>query len=334
MTLQATRNRNEIFIDEGRFNTDRRPWFGKLPEQLEDDFTFAVMGDRCGMATAGVFEKGLELLADMKPDFVLFVGDLVEGYWKDAKDAREEWEYIDAKIAATGLPFFQTVGNHDYGTQAMADVWRERKGMEYYAFRVGDTLFLTVNTEDPFEELSEPFIDMIKRATANVQREPERSAEHLKAFYDEIVGGLSPEQLQGMSKVKLGIGEEQLAFFEKVLADNADAKHTFVSMHKPGWKSESPEFAKLEQLLSGRPYTVFAGHFHAMEYTRNDNSEYIQLGRTGAAAHGHGKGDENLVLWVTMRAGVPSYRVVHLDGIGDIADYAPQAHHHNTHAEG
>lgn len=328
MTTQVNRKNIEMFIDEERFSTDRRPWFGKLPDLLGEDYTFAVMGDRCGMATAGVFERGLELLADLKPDFVLFVGDLVEGYWKDPEQARAEWEYIDARIAATGLPFFQTVGNHDYGTQAMADVWRERKGMEYYAFRVGDALFLTVNTEDPYEELSDAFIDMVKRATANVQQDPEHAGDHLKAFYDEIVGGLTPEQLQGMSKVRIGIGEAQLAFLERVLKDNADAKHTFVSMHKPGWKSDSPEFARLEALLAGRPHTVFAGHFHSMEYTKQEAREYIQLGRTGAAAHGTGKGDENLVLWVTMRAGVPSYRVVHLDGVGDIAAYAPVQHHH------
>jgi 3',5'-cyclic AMP phosphodiesterase CpdA len=317
-----------MFINEGRFAMDKRPWFGQLPERL-GDFTFAVMGDRCGMATAGVFERGLEMLKDLKPDFVMFVGDLVEGYWKDAEEARREWEYIDARIAETGLPFFPTVGNHDYGTQTMVDVWRERKGMEYYAFRAGDVLFLVVNTEDPFEELSDEFIAMVKRATGNVQREPEHAEEHLKAFYEEIVGSLTPEQRQAMGQVGIGIGEEQLAFFENVLASNADAKYTFVSMHKPGWKSDSPAFDRLREMIGDRPHTIFAGHFHSLEYTEQGPARHIQLGRTGAAAHGSAKGDENLILWVSMRGGIPSYRVVHLDGVTELSDYPPHPRPHS-----
>lgn len=329
MTVQLDRKNIEMFIDEAGIHTDQRPWFGQLPEGLGDDFTFAVMGDRCGMMTAGVFEQGLELLKDLRPDFVLFVGDLVEGYWKESDKAREEWEYIDGVIAAAGLPFFQTIGNHDFGTQVMADIWRERKGHEYYAFRVGDSLFLILNTEDPFEEMSDEFIDMVKRATDNVHREPEKASEHLKVFYEEMMGQMTPEQLESMSVVNLGISPQQLAFFEEVLAAHSDVKHTFISMHKPGWKTESPEFARLEELLADRPYTVFAGHFHSLEHTRTENRTYLQLGRTGAAAHGTGRGDDNLILWVTVSSGKPSFRVVHLDGVTEVEAYAPQAHAHH-----
>ncbi|MEF2968567.1 metallophosphoesterase [Paenibacillus sp. M1] len=328
MSTQLDRKHSEMFIDESRIATDKRPWFGALPEGLTDNFSFAVMGDRCGMMTAGVFEQGLELLKDLGPDFVLFVGDLVEGYWKDAANAREEWEYIDAQIAVTGLPFFQTVGNHDYGTQAMVDVWRERKGMDYYAFRVGDYLYLVLNTEDPFDPMSDEFIDLVKSATEKVHRDPENTLQYMKEFYDEIVSQLTPEQMKGMSQVNVGISEQQLAFAEKVLAEHADAKHTFVSMHKPGWKAESAEFARIEALLGDRPYTVFAGHFHSLEFSRQDNRTYIQLGRTGAAAHGTTRGDDNLVLWVNVRGGEISYRVVHLDGVTDAAAYPPHAHGH------
>ncbi|MNI82199.1 hypothetical protein D3C73_1388860 [compost metagenome] len=139
---------------------------------------------------------------------------------------------------------------------------------------------------------------------------------------------MTPEQLDGMSRVKLGISARQLAFFEKVLGENADVTHTFVSMHKPGWKADSAEFQRIEELLAGRPYTVFAGHFHSLEHTRLDNRTYIQLGRTGAAAHGTGRGDDHLMLWVNVRSGQPSFRVVHLDGITDVEAYAPQAHSH------
>ncbi|WP_150273958.1 metallophosphoesterase family protein [Paenibacillus tepidiphilus] len=329
MTVQLNRERSELFVDETWISTDKRPWFGQLPEELGGDFSFAVMGDRCGMMTAGVFEQGLELLQDLRPDFVLFVGDLVEGYWKNAEDARGEWAYIDGVIAKAGLPFFQTIGNHDFGTQAMADVWHERKGHEYYAFRTGGALFLVLNTEDPFEALPDEFIEIVKRATANVHREPEHALEHLHAFNEEIIGHLTPEQMGMMFQVKLGISDRQLAFFEKVLAEHADVQHTFVSMHKPGWKADNANFARLEQLLAARPYTVFAGHFHTLEHSRTENRTCIQLGRTGAAPHGTGRADDNLMLWVNVRGGQPSFRVIHLDGVTPVEDYAPKLHAHS-----
>ncbi|MBB6671669.1 metallophosphoesterase family protein [Cohnella nanjingensis] len=327
MTTLPIARSNAIWFDERRFQTDKRPWFGEWPNVGGGDFAFAVVGDRCGMATAGVFEGALALLADLKPDFVISVGDLIEGYWREAEDARAEWEDIDAKIAATGLPFFHTVGNHDYGNDTMRDVWRERKGFEYYGFRLGDILFVTLNTEDPPMELSDAFIDIIKRATANVQGDPANADAHMQAFFQDIMSQLSPEQLKDMAKIDLAIGDEQLDFIGRLLEDNRDAKWTFVNMHKPGWKSDNhPQYARLLEMLGDRPYTMFAGHLHSMEYTANGHQHHIQLGRTGGHGHGNGRGDENLILWVSVRAGVPSYRVIHLDGTADIASYPPKTH--------
>lgn len=324
--VQVSRNAGEIWYDDARFDTDKRPWFGKLPELATGDFSFAVLGDRCGMATAGVFEKALEVVKDLKPDFVVSVGDLIEGYWSDPADAAAEWEDIDAKIQAMGLPFFHVVGNHDYGSEVMLNVWRDRKGFEYYAFRAGDALFLMLNTEDPPSELSDEFIAIIKKATYNVQNDPDNSDAHMQAFYKDIVSCMSPEQLKEMGRIDLAFGEEQLAFAERILEENRDAKWTFISMHKPGWKSEDKHYHKLIEMLDGRPHTVFAGHLHAMEYSASGSGERIQLGRTGGHAHGLGPESDNLFLWVNVRDGKPSYRVIHLNGFQEIGGYKPQAH--------
>ncbi len=318
--------RQVAIFDDGHAEAGKRPWFGSLPEGLGEDFSFAVMGDRCGMATEGVFEQALHMLKDLKPDFVVAVGDMIEGYWRSTADAHEEWDEFDAKILASGLPFFPAVGNHDYGNRLMADVWRERKGLTYYAFRVGAALFITINTEHIPEELSDEFIDIVKRATANVKRDPKNAHEHLKVFYGDMVGALSPEQLQNLSKIKLSIGEQQMDFIRQVLENNKDAKWTFVNMHKPGWKSVSAEYRELLDMLSGRPYTIFAGHLHSLEYEQGGDCERIQMGRTGGLVHGDGTEarDENMLLWVTVRGGKPFYRVIHMDGIRDIAAYAPK----------
>ncbi|GIQ70809.1 metallophosphoesterase family protein [Xylanibacillus composti] len=324
---QADKHPAKVWIDESQFNTELRPWFGQLPELAKDDFSFVVLGDRCGMATAGVFERALDIVRDLKPDFVMSVGDLIEGYWKHAADARAEWEELDAKIAASGIPFFQVVGNHDYGSMMMRDVWRERKGLEYYAFRAGDALFLVLNTEDPPSEFPDEFIDIIKKATAKVQQDPDNMAAHMQQFFNDIMSMLPPDQLRNLSRIDLAISDEQLAFAERVLSDNRDAKWTFVSMHKPGWKSDSEQYRKLETLLEGRNHTIFAGHLHAMEYSLQGSQERIQMGRTGGHAHGTGPESENLFLWVNVRNGKPSYRVIELDGIREVESYEPQPAH-------
>jgi 3',5'-cyclic AMP phosphodiesterase CpdA len=315
-----------VMIEDPRFTSGKRPWFGQLPDGLSGDFSFAVMGDRCGMTTEGVFEKALEMLKDLKPEFALFVGDMIEGYWKDAVSAHEEWDEMDSKIQSCGIPFFPTIGNHDYGNSVMADVWSERKGMDYYAFRVGDVLFLSINTESTPDELPDEVVDIIKRVTDNFKRDPGNSREHLKLFAE-----ISPELLQSMSAMKMSIGEEQFAFFEQVLADNQDVTWTFVNMHKPGWKIGSEEFNRLERMLADRPYTIFSGHLHELEYTREENRELIQFGRTGGLAHGDAENgaQANMVLWVTMRHGVPTYRVIHLDGVQDISGYPPKRDAHS-----
>lgn len=324
--MQTVNKANAVWFDEAQFETNKRPWFGELPELSGSDFSFAVLGDRCGMATAGVFERALEVVKDLQPDLVLSVGDLIEGYWRNAADAHAEWDDVDASIASLGLPFFQVVGNHDYGNSTMLNVWRERKGFEYYAFRLGDALFLTLNTEDPPSELSDEFIDIIKKATALVQNDPEHADEHMQTFFSDIASRMSPEELANIGRIDLAMSDEQLRFAERILEENKDVSWTFVSMHKPGWKSEDEQYRKLTAMLENRPHTIFAGHLHTLEYTAEGNEELIQLGRTGGHAHGNGPESDNLFLWVTMRGGKPSYRVIHLDGIDQIESYKPIVH--------
>lgn len=321
--LQHMNGEHAVWFESENGMTDKRPWFGELKDISTDDFSFAVLGDRCGMATAGVFEKALETVRDLKPDFVLSVGDLIEGYWREASYARAEWDEIDHHIEACGMPFFQIVGNHDCGSQMMLDVWRERKGFEYYAFRIGDILYLMLNTEDPPSELPDAFIDIIKKATFQIQHDPARTDEHMQAFYQDILTHLPKDQLQDMARIELSISDEQLDFARRILEEHADARWTFVSMHKPGWKSEDPQFKRLEEMLGSRSHTIFAGHLHAMEYSSKGNGEYIQLGRTGGHAHGTGPESQNVMLWVNMRGGKPTYRVIQLDGVQEAGHYKP-----------
>ncbi|MBN2980782.1 metallophosphoesterase family protein [Cohnella algarum] len=308
----------QLFIDEAKFGkgTAKGPWFGELPVPRGGDFDFAFISDRTGGAVHKMFEKGLEAAKKLNPDFVVSIGDLVEGYWTDEAEAREEWDRIDPMLAGLGVPVFQTVGNHDYGTEAMIRVWRERKGVDYYAFRYGRTLFLVANTETAPLSLPETMLELMQQANRALIRNPE--ALFVDLFRDLAGDGFSADVLKMTEDTLIDphLSGEQIDFFERVLADNADVDWTFVCLHQPAWKKPDPIFERLESLLADRPYTVVSGHVHYLEVTEKRGRQYIQMGKTGGLHCFEGKGDIHHILSVKMRGGVPRFEVILLEGEG------------------
>lgn len=114
------------------------------------------------------------------------------------------------------------------------------------------------------------------------------------------------------------IGDEQMAYFEKVLDDNQDARWTIVLLHHPLWVYRHlTNFSNFEELLKGREYTVFAGHFHRyVKFERYQKNYYI-LATTGAGKEKKGPsfGDFHHITWVTMTDEGPVMANLNLDGI-------------------
>ena len=305
----------KIFIDETKFSTEKGPWFGELPVPKGGDYDFAFISDRTGGAVYGMFEKGLEAAKKLYPDFVISIGDLVEGYWTDEAEAREEWDRIDPLLAELGIPVFQTVGNHDYGTETMIQVWRERKGVDYYAFRYDRTLFLVANTETLPLPLPEAALSLIQQANRELIRRPQE-------LYSDILRKLEDNastavfEMTEDNLIHPHLSGEQIDFFERVLTDNADVDWTFVCLHQPAWKKPDPIFERLEGLLVDRPYTVVSGHVHYLEVTEKRGRQYIQMGKTGGLHCFDGNGDIHHILSVKMRGGVPQFEVILLEGEG------------------
>lgn len=307
--------KRNIFIDDRKFSTDKGPWFGELPVPRGGDYDFAFISDRTGGAVYGMFEKGLEAAKKLNPDFVVSIGDLVEGYWTDEAEAHAEWDRIDPLLAELNIPVFQTVGNHDYGTETMIRVWRERKGVDYYAFRYGQTLFLIANTETAPLPLPDTALDLMQQANRELIRNPQ-------ALFSDLFRELADSDTAAMLEltedtlIHPHLSGEQIDFFERVLADNKDVDWTFVCLHQPAWKKPDPIFERLEALLADRPYTVVSGHVHYLEVTEKQGRQYIQMGKTGGLHCFEGKGDIHHILSVKMRGGVPQFEVILLESEG------------------
>ena len=306
----------KTFCDQKRFQTDKRPWLGELDDSSKGEFNFAVVGDRTGFALNGVFEDTMDALKNLNPDFVLSVGDLIEGYWLDHKDAHKEWDDMDLCVQKLELPFFRAIGNHDCGSELMMDVWRERYGHDYYAFCYRNILFLISNTEDPPIPIPEKYIPVLRELEQLVKHNPATAEQKIQAFLDQI-----PEDEKLPSTLKSCIGDIQIKFIQQVLEENQNVDWTFIVMHRPLWKTDDPNYVRLENILKDRKYTLFAGHLHNLEVTESKGNYQIQMGRTGACKHKKEMDDFHHFLWVSVKDGVPNFSVIKLEGISAIESF-------------
>lgn len=250
------------------------PWTHLNWNNNPDNFQFAIVGDRTGNHIPGVFKSAVGKLNLLQPEFVLSVGDLIEGKQKTGADELNAmWDEFNGMINKLDMPFFYTVGNHDITNEEMSKQWYARYGRSYYHFLYRDVLFLCLCTEE--------------------QHYPR-------------TGGIS-------------ISDEQADYFRDVLEKNKDVRWTFVRMHKPVWepvytKEPVKNWEKIESMLSGRKYTVFAGHNHKFNKTIRNGMRYYVLSATGARV-----GDVECrfqhIVWVTMKEKEPVVAVLLLDGI-------------------
>jgi hypothetical protein len=111
-------------------------------------FHFAIVGDRTGGCRPGVFASAINRIDALQPDFVMSVGDLIEGYTADGARLDQQWNEVETIVSQLDVPFFYVAGNHDISDQQSAAEFRARYGEPYYAFRYRDVLFLCLNTEE------------------------------------------------------------------------------------------------------------------------------------------------------------------------------------------
>ena len=127
----------------------KNPWTNLKLNDAPDQFQFAVVSDRTGGHRPKVFSRAVQQINLLQPTFVMSVGDLIEGYTQDADKVTTEWDEFDSFTAQFRMPFFYVPGNHDLTNDVQLDKWKERYGRRNYHFVYKDTLFVTVNCEDP-----------------------------------------------------------------------------------------------------------------------------------------------------------------------------------------
>ena len=274
--------------------SEKKPWTHENFLNDPDDFSFVIIPDRAGGERRGIFPDAIKKANMLRPDFIMTVGDLIEGQMKrDHQDhdyLRKQWKELNSYTAKSEAPFFHVVGNHDIcrtrkgfprANETSREVWEENCGPHtYYSFVYKNVLFICLNS---------------------------------------MSGGDS-------RKPQIPITPEQLEWAKNVLKNNPDVRWTCVFLHHPGaWNREA--FQELEKELVKRNYTVFSGDWHYyVKFQRHGRNYYVLATAGGCGSGERGKdnrpqlrgmeyGEFDHIAYVTMTKKGPVLANILLDGI-------------------
>ncbi len=301
--------RGAAFVHE--FDAGPTPWSHDRFDDEAGKFTFAIFSDLNGGERPGVFDVAVAELALLRPELIMSVGDLIDGGTEDRAQLAREWDDFDARASKSIAPVFHVGGNHDLTNQVMRDVWTERYGQRYYHFVYKDVLFLILDTEDYSDDRMREIYEA-RAAALEVGAGPDPEAALAMEYYR------MPERITGE------VGSEQSEYVRAVLATYPDVRWTFLFMHKPVWlRDDEPDFAAIEDALTGRPYTLFNGHLHNFGRTTKHGRDYITLGTTGGSQNRNSEDAFDHVTLVTVAEDGPTIGHIRLDGMRDIEGDIP-----------
>jgi hypothetical protein len=252
------------------------PWTKTTFDNAPEDFSFAVVSDLESGYRPGVFDVAVAELNLLRPNFVLTIGDMIDGGTEDEAELQRQWTSFDAMVDRLHAPYFHIAGNHDMTNLTQRKVWEERYGRRFYHFIYGNVLFLALDTEDyPPTKMKQIF---------------EQRAEFLEARKNDP---LAAEKLpyRSLKESRTGeIGPEQSAYFEKVIADHPEVRWTILLFHKPVYeRTDGLGLSRIEAALKGRPYTVLnsrrrKARLHHAGHNRR-RTRLRRLGRRGRSHH-------------------------------------------------
>lgn len=149
-------------------------WKGLAPNS-DSLFSFVILSDRTGGHVPDRWQRAIEQINLLKPDFVISVGDLIEGYTEDANKLNEEWAEFDRMTHQLDAPFFYCPGNHDVSNAKMLEVYIEKYGVDgksYYSFDYKGSHFIVLDSLSAIrdEEFAAKQLEWLQKDIVSVKR--------------------------------------------------------------------------------------------------------------------------------------------------------------------
>ena len=246
-----------------------KPWTSEKFLDDPQEFHFAVIGDLTGGEREHVYETAVRKLNLLRPEFVMSVGDLVPGGGVPREKLQKQWQSFRERTAKLEMPFFYVVGNHD--------IWTGFTGMS------------------PARRTS---IDMWKEQFGT------------NTYYNFTYKGCHFICLNSMEEhdyypPREPLPARQLVWAESEIRKHADARWTFIFLHKP-LDFTSDRWLKFERNINDVNYTVFCGDWHNYCTAVRHGKKLYMIGTTGGNWDS-GRVSEDLrygvmdgVTWVTV----------------------------------
>ncbi len=228
------------------------PWSSKPVLSDPDRFSIAIMTDRTGGHRPGIWMKAVDRLNWLRPEFVVSVGDLIEGYTNDESEIDRQWKEFLGFIDKMQMKFFFVAGNHDVTNPTLHRIWREKFGPEWYSFDYKGVHFVCLSSEDPTQHIGEAQLAWIEN-----DLNKNRDARWTLVFLHKPLWTYAERELKA--------GNEDPTNWKKVEQLLVDRPHTvfaghvhhYVQYHRNGHEYYSLATTGGGSQLRGLPYGEF-----------------------------------------------------------------------------
>jgi len=102
LDARAPGDPSELKIESG----DKNPWTALKLNTTRSSSSFAVVSDRTGGHRDKVFSASGRARNLLQPQFVMSVGDLIEGYTTKEETIKAQWDEFDGYVKKFEMPFF------------------------------------------------------------------------------------------------------------------------------------------------------------------------------------------------------------------------------------